>query len=75
MPCHAAAALQGRAEDRIADVGRDVQDGAEVLRLFWRQPFIVDAGQAIGINVPLNTCTSWMLWASIMQPRGEYMTL
>ena len=23
----------------------------------------------------LNTCTSWMLWASIMQPRGLYITL
>ncbi len=53
MPRHAAAALQGRAEDRVADVGRDVQDRAEVLRLFGRQPFIVDAGQAVGMNVPL----------------------
>jgi hypothetical protein len=23
----------------------------------------------------LKTCTSWTLWASIMTPRGEYMTL
>ena len=45
VPRDAAAPLQRRAEHRIAHVGRDVQGRAEVLGLFRRQPFVVDAGQ------------------------------
>ena len=51
MPRHAAAPLQRRADDRIADVARDVEDRAEGFGLFRRQPFIVDARQAIGVDV------------------------
>ena len=51
VPRCAAAPLQRRADDRIADVARNVQDRAESLRFFGREPFIVDPGQAIGVHV------------------------
>ena len=49
----AAATLQGRTQNRVAHIGRDVEDGAELLRLFRRQPFIVDALQTVGMDVAL----------------------
>ena len=51
VPRCAAAPLQRRADDRIADVARDVEDRAEGLGLLRRQPFVIDAGQAIGVHV------------------------
>ena len=75
VPRCAAAPLQRRADDRIADVARDVEDRAEGLGLFRRQPFVVDARQAIGVDMALSPCTSCVLCASISTPRGEYMTL
>ncbi len=53
VPRHAAPALQGGTNDRIADVALDIQDRAELLGLFGRQPFIVDALEAVGVNVTL----------------------
>jgi hypothetical protein len=75
VPRRAAAPLQRRADDRIAQVRRDVERRAELLRLLRRQPLVVDAGEPVGVDVALQTCTSWTLCASIMTPRGEYMTL
>ena len=43
VPRGAAAPLQRRADDGIADVGRDVERRAERLGLLRRQPFVVDA--------------------------------
>ncbi len=48
----AAAALQRGAEHRVADVA-NVQQRAEALRLCGREPFVVDAGGAIGVHVAL----------------------
>ena len=53
MARHAAAPLQTRAENGIADPLGDVEDRAEFLRLLGRQPFVVDAGQAVGMDVAL----------------------
>ena len=51
MPRCAAAPLQRRADDRIADIARDIEDRAEGLGLFGREPFVVDPRQAIGVHV------------------------
>ena len=75
VPRGAAAPLQRGAEDRIAHVARDVQDRAEGLGLLRRQPFVVDAGQPVGMHVPLEDLHVMRLCASIITPRGEYMTL
>ena len=48
-----AATLQGRTQNRVAHIGRDVEDGAEFLSLFGRQPLIVDALQTVGMDVAL----------------------
>ena len=48
----AAAALQGGAEHRVADVA-NVQRRAEGLGLLGRQPLVVDAGGAVGVHVAL----------------------
>ena len=48
-----AARLVGRAEDRVADVRRHVDDRAEALDVVGRQPFGVDAVEAIGVDPPL----------------------
>ena len=53
VPRRAAAPLQRGPDDRIANVARDVEKRAEGLRLIRGQPFVVDAGQAIGVNVAL----------------------
>ena len=53
MPRHAAAALQGGTQDRMAQVGRDVQRRTERLRLLRRQPLVVDAVQPVGMHVAL----------------------
>ena len=53
VPRRAAAPLQRRADDRIADVAGDVQKRAERLRFFGRQPFVVDPGQPVGVDVAL----------------------
>ena len=53
VPRCAASPLQRRADDRIADVASDVQKRAEGLGLFGRQPFVVDPGQAVGVDVTL----------------------
>ena len=44
-------ALQGGADDGIADARIDVEDRAELLRLLGRQPFVGNAGKAIGVDV------------------------
>ena len=54
VPRRAAAALQRRAQHRIADVGLDVERRAECLRLFGGQPFIVDAVAAVGMHMALD---------------------
>ena len=54
VPRRAAAPLQRRADDGIADVGRNVEDRAERLRLHRRQPLAVDAGEAVGVDVALD---------------------
>jgi hypothetical protein len=53
MPGRAAAPLQGSTEHRIAHVARDVKQRAEGLRLFGRQPLVVNAGEPIGMHMPL----------------------
>ncbi len=50
---HAAATLQRGAQDRMAQVGRDVQRRTECLGLLRRQPFVVDAVQPIGMHMAL----------------------
>ena len=45
-----AARLVRRAEDRVADVGRDVDDRAEALDVLGREPFGVDAVESIGVD-------------------------
>ena len=73
----AAAPLQRRAEHRIAQIGADVERRAE--RLAPRagvEPLVVDAVRAVGVHdAACSTCTSCTLCASIITPRGEYMTL
>ncbi len=54
MPRHSASPLQRGARHRIADVAGDIEDRAEGLGLLRRQPFVVDAGQAVGVHVPLS---------------------
>ena len=49
----AAAPLQRRADHGIAGVAGDVERRAEFLGLLRRQPFIVDAVQPVGMDVPL----------------------
>ncbi len=49
----AAAALQGRAQHRIAQVGRDVQRRAEGLGLLRAQPLVVDAVETVRVDVAL----------------------
>ncbi len=53
VPRRAAAPLQGRAQDRIAHVGGDVQRRAVGLGLLRRQPLVVDAVAAVGVDVAL----------------------
>ena len=48
----AAAALQRRAQHRVADVA-NVQRRAEGLGLLGRQPLVVDAGGTVGVDVAL----------------------
>ncbi len=50
MAGHAGAALQGAADDGIADVGVQVQDRAQFGQLCRGHPFRVDAGQLVGID-------------------------
>jgi hypothetical protein len=49
----AAAPLQGRAHDRVAQALGDVERRAEFLGLFRRQPLVVDAVEAVGVDVAL----------------------
>ncbi len=53
MPRHAAAPLQRRTEHRIADIPGDIERRAECLGLLGCHPFIVDAGEAVGIDMAL----------------------
>ncbi len=46
----AAARLVGRPEDRVARLGRDVEDRADARHVLDRQPFGVDAAQAVGVD-------------------------
>ena len=53
VPGGTAAPLQGRTDDRIAGVGREIDRRAEFLHLFRREPLIVDAVQPVGVDVAL----------------------
>src|SRR5690606_36946306 len=53
VPRRAAASLQRRTVDRITGGRRDIERRAIGLGLLGRQPFVVDAVQAVGVNVPL----------------------
>src|SRR5437764_7738714 len=53
MPRHPAAALQGGAEYGVTCVGRDVENGAEMLYCHRVEPFGVDAVEPIGIDPAL----------------------
>ena len=48
-----AARLIRRPEDRIADVGRDVDDRAQLADLLGREPFGVDPVEPVGVDAPL----------------------
>ena len=45
-----AARLVGRAEDRVADVGRDVDDRAEALDVLGLEPLGIDAVEPVGVD-------------------------
>ena len=45
-----AARLVGRAEDRVAHVGRDIDDRAQALDVLGREPFRVDAVESVGVD-------------------------
>ena len=53
MARRAAAALQRGAEHRVAQARVDVERRAEGLGVFGRQPFVVDAVAAVGVDVAL----------------------
>ncbi len=53
MTGSAAAFLQGRAVDGIACRLGDIERRTELLGLFRRQPFVVDAVEPVGIDMPL----------------------
>jgi hypothetical protein len=53
VPGDAAAPLEGRADDRIARRIRDIEGRAEHLGFFRRQPLVVDAVEAVGVDVAL----------------------
>ena len=55
MPRRAAAPLQRRAQHRMPRLWRDAQRRAVFLSLLRRQPFIIDAVQPVGMNMPLET--------------------
>src|SRR5574337_1992630 len=53
VPGGARAALQGRPQHRVAHIVGDIEWGAECLRLFGRQPFVIDAVYPVGVDVAL----------------------
>jgi hypothetical protein len=75
VPRCAASPLQRRADDRIADVASDVEKRAEGLGLFGDSHSLSTPARRLAWTWRLPTWTSWVLCASIMTPRGEYMTL
>ena len=68
----AAAALEGGAQHRIAQF--EVERRAERFGL-GRQPFVVDAVEAVGVDVALRALHVVDVCASIIMPRGLNMTL
>jgi hypothetical protein len=58
VPRRAAARCSAAPSDRVTDVRLDVERRAERLRLLRRQPLVVDAVAAVGVDVRFETCTS-----------------
>ncbi len=55
MAGHAAAPLQGCTNHRITGIRGDIERRTIFLRLFFRQPFIIDAVEAVGMDMALET--------------------
>ena len=65
MPRRPAAPLQRGPQNRIADIRPHIQNRTKGLRLFGRQPFIVDPAQPIGMDMPFGRL-------HIMQRMGQH---